>query len=54
MADRVRISMGNLLIVGTIAILAVGFTVWVLRWLANLQIPVLSHLAVGGQTFVGI
>lgn len=53
MAEHIRFNLGNIAVISFIAILALGIAVWGLRFVSNTNIPVVSHLAVGGRTFIG-
>jgi hypothetical protein len=47
-----KMNLGNVAAIAVVAILAVGITVWILRWLASMQITGISHLALGGLAFL--
>lgn len=52
MDGHVRISLGNVAVITAIAVLGVGVTKILVNYLKDQQIPVISHLAVGGDTFL--
>ena len=50
--EHIKLNVSNVAVIFVIAILAIGITIWMLRWFATMGIPGASHLAVGGLTFL--
>jgi hypothetical protein len=50
--DHIQLNVGNVLYVTLLAVLGVGFTGWVSSVLAQTEIPVVSHLAIGAQYYL--
>lgn len=51
-AQHIELNAGNVLAIGFLSLLWWGFATYSSNYLARLNIPVLSPLAVGAQTFL--
>lgn len=51
-ASHIELNAGNVLAVGVLSLLWWGFATWTSNYLARLDIPVVSPLALGAQNFL--
>jgi hypothetical protein len=51
-ARHIELNAGNVLAVGALSLLWWGFATWTSAWLARTDIPVVSPLAAGLQTYL--
>lgn len=51
-AEHIRLNAGNVLAIGLLSVLWVGFADWTTAWLATTDIPVLAQIAAGGQVYL--
>ena len=51
-ARHIEINVGNVLTIGLLSLLWWGAATWTTNWLAGTTVPVVSQLAIGGQTFL--
>lgn len=51
-ARHIEINLGNVLTIGILSLLWWGGATWTTNWLARTDIPVVSQLAIGGQTYL--
>lgn len=51
-ANHIELNAGNVFAIGFLSILFVGAAQWTTNVLSRTNIPVVSHLAIGGQYFL--
>lgn len=51
-AQHIELNLGNIFAVGLLSLLWWGTATWTSNYLARLNVPVISPLAVGAQTFL--
>jgi hypothetical protein len=51
-AEHIKLNAGNVLAIGLLSVLWVGFADWSTAWLARTDIPFLAQLSAGGQAYL--
>lgn len=51
-AKHIELNLGNIFAIGALSLLWVGFAAWTSNYFARTEIPVVSQLAIGAQTYL--
>lgn len=52
MDGHIRVNLTNIAVITVIATIGVGVTMLILNYFADKNVPVVSHLSVGGKQFI--
>ena len=51
-ARHIELNLGNVFAIGALSLLWFGFATWTSNYLARTEVPVLSQLAIGAQSYL--
>lgn len=51
-SKHIELNLGNIFAIGALSLLWYGFATWTSNYLARTEIPVVSQLAIGAQTYL--